>query len=149
MVRLVSLCIILCLILFLGVTFFKVIMPFLLPLFLAGIVAMISQPLLNYFVKRTNGHVRIAAGITTTILVSAILIPLCVGIFLGSLQLFTTVVNVLDEANWNKTVHEIRQKVEISNEKIHQFVRLVQPVFGQRSEFPGAVQRYSKSENYR
>lgn len=122
MVRLVSLCIILCLILFLGVTFFKVIMPFLLPLFLAGIVAMISQPLLNYFVKRTNGHVRIAAGITTTILVSAILIPLCVGIFLGSLQLFTTVVNVLDEANWNKTVHAIRQKVEISNEKIHQFV---------------------------
>tara|TARA_R110002111_G_scaffold255157_1_gene321282 strand:- start:74217 stop:75524 length:1308 start_codon:yes stop_codon:yes gene_type:complete len=122
MVRLVSLSVILCLILFLGITFFKVIMPFILPLFLAAVVAMISQPLMNYFVKRTKGHVRIAAGITTTILVSAILIPLCVGIFLGSLQLFTTVVNTLDQANWNKTVQSVREKVEISNDKFHQFI---------------------------
>ncbi len=122
MVRLVSLSVILCLILFLGITFFRVIMPFLLPLFLAAVVAMVSQPLLNYFVKRTKGHVRIAAGITTTILVSAILVPLCVGIFLGSLQLFTTVVNTLDEANWNKTVQTVREKVEVSNDKFHQFI---------------------------
>ncbi|MEQ9071281.1 MAG: hypothetical protein RLO18_31390 [Gimesia chilikensis] len=47
MVRLVSLSIIFCLILFLGVTFFKVILPFLLPLFLAAVVAMVSQPLLS------------------------------------------------------------------------------------------------------
>ncbi|QDU06656.1 putative inner membrane protein [Gimesia chilikensis] len=122
MVRLVSLSIIFCLILFLGVTFFKVIMPFLLPLFLAAVVAMVSQPLLQYFIKRARGHVRIAAGITTTLIISAIFVPLCVGIFLGSLQLFTTVVNVLDEANWNKTVQMVREKVEVSNVKLHQFV---------------------------
>lgn len=122
MVRLVSLSVILCLILFLGITFFKVIMPFILPLFLAAVVAMISQPLMNYFIRRTRGHVRIAAGLTTTLIVSAILVPLCVGIFLGSLQLFTTVVNTLDEANWNKTVQTIREKVEISNDKFQQFV---------------------------
>ncbi|QDU12222.1 AI-2E family transporter [Gimesia aquarii] len=122
MVRLVSLSVILCLILFLGITFFRVIMPFLLPLFLAAVVAMISQPLLNYFVKRTKGHVRIAAGITTAIIVSAIFVPMCVGIFLGSVQLFTTVVNTLDEANWNKTVQNVREKVEISNVKFHQLV---------------------------
>lgn len=97
-------------------------MPFLLPLFLAAVVAMVSQPLLNYFVKRTKGHVRIAAGITTAIIVSAILVPLCVGIFLGSVQLFTTIVNTLDEANWNKTVQTVREKVEISNDKFHQVV---------------------------
>ena len=122
MVRLVSLSVILCLILFLGITFFRVIMPFILPLFLAAVVAMVSQPILNYFVKRTKGHVRIAAGITTTIIVSAILVPLCVGIFLGSLQLFTTVVNTLDEANWKKTVQTVREKVEISNDRFHQFI---------------------------
>ncbi|MFH1302916.1 MAG: AI-2E family transporter [Planctomycetota bacterium] len=122
MVRLVSLSVILCLILFLGITFFRVIMPFILPLFLAAVVAMVSQPLLNYFIKRTKGHVRIAAGITTIILVSAILVPLCVGIFLGSLQLFTTVVNTLDQANWNKTVQTVREKVEISNDKFHEFI---------------------------
>jgi predicted PurR-regulated permease PerM len=122
MVRLVSLSVILCLILFLGITFFRVIMPFILPLFLAAVVAMVSQPLLNYFIKRTKGHVRFAAGITTIILVSAILVPLCVGIFLGSLQLFTTVVNTLDQANWNKTVQTVREKVEISNDKFHEFI---------------------------
>ncbi|MAX38515.1 AI-2E family transporter [Gimesia sp.] len=122
MVRLVSLCVIFCLILALGIMFFKVIMPFILPLFLAAVVAMISQPLMNYFIRRTNGHVRFAAGLTTTILVSAILIPLCVGIFLGSLQLFTTVVDTLDEANWNKAVRKIREKVEISNDKFQQIV---------------------------
>ena len=122
MVRLVSLSIILCLILFLGITFFKVIMPFILPLFLAAVVAMVSQPILNYFVKRTKGHIRIAAGITTILIVSAILIPLCVGIFLGSLQLFTTVVNTLDEANWKKTVQIVSEKVEISNDKFHQLI---------------------------
>ncbi|QDT94569.1 AI-2E family transporter [Gimesia algae] len=122
MVRLVSLSVIFCLILFLGIMFFKVIMPFILPLFLAAVVAMISQPLMNYFIRRTRGHVRIAAGLTTTLIVSAILVPLCVGIFLGSLQLFTTVVNTLDEANWNKTVKTVREKVEISNDKFHQFV---------------------------
>lgn len=122
MVRLVSLSVILCLILFLGITFFRVIAPFLLPLFLAAVVAMISQPLLNYFIKRTRGHVRIAAGITTTIIVSAIFIPLCVGIFLGSIQLFTTVVNTLDETNWNKTAQIVREKVQISNDKLHDLV---------------------------
>jgi len=45
-----------------------------------------------------------------------------VGIFLGSLQLFTTVVNTLDEANWNKTVQTVREKVEVSNDKFHQFI---------------------------
>ncbi|MCA9005371.1 MAG: AI-2E family transporter [Planctomycetaceae bacterium] len=122
MVRLVSLCVILCLILALGIMFFKVIMPFILPLFLAAVVAMISQPLLNYFIRRTRGHVRFAAGLTTTLIVSAILVPLCVGIFLGSLQLFTAIVDTLDEANWNKTVKTIREKVEISNDKFQQFV---------------------------
>ncbi|QDT30772.1 AI-2E family transporter [Gimesia panareensis] len=146
MVRLVSLCIIFCLILFLGVTFFKVIMPFLLPLFLAGIVAMISQPLLNYFVKRTKGHVRIAAGITTTLIVSAILVPLCVGIFLGSLQLFTTVVNILDEANWNKTVQAVREKVEVSNVKLHQFVDWSNEYLGKVDESQGTKSGSQKAE---
>lgn len=146
MVRLVSLCIILCLILFLGVTFFKVIMPFLLPLFLAGVVAMISQPLLNYFVKRTRGHVRIAAGITTTIIVSAILVPLCVGIFVGSLQLFTTVVNTLDEANWSKTVQTVREKVEVSNVKLHQFVEWSNDYLGKQEDTQNAKGDAGKAE---
>ncbi|WP_298869109.1 AI-2E family transporter [uncultured Gimesia sp.] len=145
MVRLVSLSIILCLILFLGITFFRVIMPFLLPLFLAAVVAMVSQPVLNYFVKRTKGHVRIAAGITTTLIVSAILVPLCVGIFLGSLQLFTTVVNTLDEANWKKTVQTVRQKIEVSNDKLHQVIEWSEQYLEKEVDFTASGETEKKA----
>ena len=65
MVRLVSLSVLLALIIFLGITFFHVIAPFLLPLFLAGVVTILFQPVFRYFLSRTNQRVRVAAGLTT------------------------------------------------------------------------------------
>ena len=61
MARLISLSVLLTLIVVLGITFFRVIAPFLLPLFLAGVVAVLSQPLFLYFVRRTNGRIPILA----------------------------------------------------------------------------------------
>ena len=52
MVRLVSLGVLLVLILFLGVTFYQVVAPFLLPLVLAGVVTVLCQPLHQRFVQR-------------------------------------------------------------------------------------------------
>ena len=49
MTRLVSLAVVTLLIIFLGITFFHVIAPFLLPLFLAGVVAMLAQPIQHVF----------------------------------------------------------------------------------------------------
>ena len=54
MVRIVSLSVLLTLIVVLGLTFFKVLAPFILPLFLAAVFAILCQPIYAYFLERTK-----------------------------------------------------------------------------------------------
>jgi predicted PurR-regulated permease PerM len=102
MARLISLSVLLTLIVVLGITFFRVIAPFLLPLFLAGVVAVLSQPLFLYFVRRTKGRIRLAAGLSTGVVVAALLIPIVAGTVLGSLQLYTFAVRIADKQTWDE-----------------------------------------------
>lgn len=89
MVRIVSLGVLLALIVILGTTFFRVVAPFLLPLFIAGITAVICQPLFRYFLKRTGQRVPLAAGATTFTIMASLLIPIITATVLASLQLYT------------------------------------------------------------
>ena len=65
MARLISTSVLLTLIVVLGITFFRVIAPFVLPLFLAGVVTLLCQPVFRSFLDRTNGRVRLSGGLTT------------------------------------------------------------------------------------
>ena len=47
-----------------------------LPLFLAGVFTILSQPLFRYFIDRTNKRVRLAAGLTTGTIMASIMIPI-------------------------------------------------------------------------
>lgn len=96
MVRIVSLSVLLTLIVVLGLTFFRILAPFLLPLFLAAVFAILCQPIYEYFLKRTNQRVRLAAGMTAGSVVSIILVPLIVGTILASLQLFVLATDLSD-----------------------------------------------------
>jgi predicted PurR-regulated permease PerM len=102
MARLISLAVLLTLIVVLGITFFRVVAPFLLPLFLAGVVALLTQPMFLYFVKRTGGRGRRGAGLATAVVVAALLVPLVVGTIIGSLQLYSFAVSVADKQQWDK-----------------------------------------------
>ena len=104
MFRIVSLSVLLTLIVVLGITFFKVVAPFLLPLFLAGVVAILAQPLFKHFVKRTKGRVRLASGITTSVIMTAILLPLIVATALASLQLYAFALQVGDGESWKSVL---------------------------------------------
>lgn len=95
MARLVSLTILTVLIVFLGITFFHVIAPFLLPLFLAGVTAILCQPLFRYYVDRTGNRARLAAGLTTASVLFILLTPLLVGTILASLQLYELALDTL------------------------------------------------------
>ena len=90
MVRLVSLAVILTLIVILGVTFFRVVAPFILPLFLAGVAALLCQPSYGKLVARLKGRGRIAAGLMTAGVLLVILVPAVTLIVLASLHLFST-----------------------------------------------------------
>lgn len=99
--RKVSLAVLLVLIIALGVTFFRVVAPFILPLFLAGMTAVVCQPLFRYFLKRTKERITWAAALTTGSIMAAILIPLITGILIAILQLYTFSSRVLGDNRWH------------------------------------------------
>jgi len=87
--RIVSLAVLLVLIVLLGGTFFRVLAPFFLPLFLAAMAAIVCQPIYRYCLKRTGNRSTVAAGLATAAILSAGLVPILVAILLSSLQLYS------------------------------------------------------------
>lgn len=108
MARLVSLIVLTALIVALGITFYRVIVPFLLPLFLAGVMTLICQPLYDYFLSRTSNRPRVAAGLTTGAVLTAVLVPLVAGTFLASVQVYTLAQETLDSPAWSRAVAAAR-----------------------------------------
>ena len=90
MVRLVSLGVLLTLIVVLGTVFFKVVAPFILPLFLAGVAAMLCQPAYGSLVAKVKGRSRLAAGLLTSGVMLVILVPVVMLITIVSLRLFAS-----------------------------------------------------------
>src|SRR5262245_25646986 len=95
--RLVSLAILLVLIVLLGMTFYQVVAPFLLPLFMAGMTAVVCQPLFRYFLIRTRNKIPLASGLTTASIMAALMVPLVVGTLVASLQLYGFAARLVDD----------------------------------------------------
>ncbi len=72
----------------LGLAFLRVVQPFLLPLMLAAVTAMLLQPVLRFFLCRTGNRRAAAAGLTTITMLAGVLLPLVVAIILGTTQLY-------------------------------------------------------------
>jgi predicted PurR-regulated permease PerM len=88
MARLVSLLVMGAVIVLLGLTFYHVMAPFLMPLFLAGVLAMLSQPLYRRLLKWTKNRTPLAAGLTTFAVLAIILVPLALGTVAAAKQLY-------------------------------------------------------------
>ncbi|MGC1273639.1 MAG: AI-2E family transporter [Planctomycetaceae bacterium] len=94
--RLISLGILTTLIVLLGITFYQVLAPFLLPLFLAWVTAILCRPLYLWAVERTGRRPRLAAGLTTAALLLVVLLPLALGTVFAAAQLIGVATNLLD-----------------------------------------------------
>ena len=88
MARLVSLLVMGAVIVLLGLTFYHVMAPFLMPLFLAGVLAMLSQPFYRRLLKWTKDRTPLAAGLTTFAVLAIILVPLALGTVAAAKQLY-------------------------------------------------------------
>lgn len=108
MARLVSLGIVAALIACLGITFYQVIAPFLMPLFLAAMIALLCQPVLRYFLNRCKGRRALAAGLATAAIVGSVMLPIVVAILMGVLQ-FLSVKDVASESGSRVVSSEIRE----------------------------------------
>jgi predicted PurR-regulated permease PerM len=79
--RIISLIGLTVLVLALGYLFVQVMIGFLLPLFMAVLLAILFQPLHNAIARRLGGHARIAAGLTTALILFIVLAPIVFVIF--------------------------------------------------------------------
>jgi len=111
MARIISLSVLTTLIVFLGIMFFRVIAPFLLPLFLAGVLAILCQPVQRYFTKKTNGRHRWAAALTTIFALTVLLVPVVVGTWVTSAQL----VSLAQSDSWRPAVKTLHNELEINS----------------------------------
>lgn len=89
MARIVSLSVLIAAIAGLGIMFFQVIAPFLLPLFLAAVAAVLLTPSFEDMRKRFKGRTRTAAGVTTLLAMLLVLLPLSTGVIVGGLQAYS------------------------------------------------------------
>jgi len=107
MVRLISLGVLLVLIIFLGITFYQVVAPFLLPLFLAGVVTILCRPLHGRILRRLPDRPRLASGLTTGSVLAIILVPLLVGVLVATLQLYSVAREAIGSADWDQQLSRL------------------------------------------
>lgn len=99
--RLISLSVLLALIVLLGGMLFQVLAPFILPLFLAAVLAVICQPLHHFFLTKTGQRTAVAAALTTITLVAMLVIPIVIGTFICAMQLYSLAQQHLD-GDWHR-----------------------------------------------
>lgn len=113
MTRLVSLGVVTLLIIFLGLTFYQVVAPFLMPLFLAGVIAMLAQPIQTYFEKKTEGRTQLSAGLTTGSVLLGISVPVVLVVLVATFQVVLFVGDFVHDQNWERISETIRTKLDI------------------------------------
>ena len=101
--RVISLSVLLALIILLGGMLFQVIAPFILPLFLAAVLAVICQPLHTYFLRKCGKRRSIAAALSTLTVLALIVVPLVVGTFISAVQLYSLAEQHLD-GDWHRSL---------------------------------------------
>lgn len=111
MARVVSLTVLTTLIVILGFTFFRVVAPFVLPLFLAGVTALMFRPLYHWFVAKTKQRPRLAAGLTTATVLLILMAPLLLTTVFGALELARLAQATQEGGGWAAAVERIHQKL--------------------------------------
>lgn len=81
MARVISLVVLLAILLVIGALFFQVMASFLLPMFVALLLAIMFRPVHAWFLVRCRGRVRVAAGLTTATILLIVLVPLSLVLF--------------------------------------------------------------------
>lgn len=122
MPRFISLIVLAALIACLGLAFVQVVQPFLLPLMVAAVVAILSQPLFRYFMRYTRQQRAWAAAITTGVMVGGVTGPILLATILGAWQLYSWSANLFDSPQSQRTISRAYEELQV-----HRIVRRIQP----------------------
>lgn len=95
-----------------GLLFFQVIRPFIFSLLFAAVLAVLFCPLYARAVKACRGRARVAAGLTTALILLVIIVPVAVALAMAGFQMFdfaTQVVKLVESPDDSKLATEIER----------------------------------------
>src|SRR6185369_3622035 len=107
MARFVSLLVLVAILVIVSIIFFQVMAGFLVPLFLAAMLAVVGQPLYRWSLMKCRGYRHLAAGITTTLVAIMVLLPIGIVITTATLE-GLLLVDRLREANFRSRLLQLR-----------------------------------------
>ncbi|MEX0716772.1 MAG: AI-2E family transporter [Planctomycetaceae bacterium] len=93
-----------------GVFFFQFVAPFVLPLFMAGVLAILFRPLFHRLIAVCRGRRRIAAALTTIVVLLAFILPIGGGLYLAGSELVGLArslqrdMDLDDAADWEREI---------------------------------------------
>lgn len=119
--RMFSLIVLTALILLVGSTFYAVVAPFLLPLFMAAVFAVVCRPLYRRCLVWTGGRSAGAAGLVTLAVTLTFVGPVVVLTILAATQLYGLADRQLG-GNWQQGLDQIFQAIEPLRERLSQIV---------------------------
>ena len=112
MSRIVSFVVLVTIVVLVGALSFKVMSSFLLPMFLALVLAVIFRPLHKWFIARAAGHDRVAAGMTTAAILLIVLIPTLLILSRAAAEAFSLATE-LDPEVVRERLSELRRKLHL------------------------------------
>lgn len=129
MPRVVSLIVLAVLIACLGLAFIQVVQPFILPLALAGVVALLCQPIFRYFLVKTGGRRPWAAAITSSVILTGVMLPVLICTFMAGWQLYTWSADLFRSEHSRETASRLYAEL-----KVRKIVERLQPYLSEDSE---------------
>jgi predicted PurR-regulated permease PerM len=94
----------------LGYEFYTVLAPFLFPLFLAAVLAMLVEPLHRRFQARFPKRASLAAGLTTATVVVLLLLPFALGTLLAAGQMIKLATSVANDPKWGERLAKAQEQ---------------------------------------
>ena len=112
MSRMISFLILVIIILGIGFLFYRVMIGFLLPLFLAALLVVMFRPLHHWYLIKCKGRPRIAAGLTTATVMLIVLVPAAILVTLAIVEA-SSVISTLDDKELGKKVTALREQFRL------------------------------------
>lgn len=117
MARYISFAVLLAILALIGVLFYKVMIGFFVPVFIAVVLVVVFQPLHRWVLRKVKGRSHLAASLTTLLIAASVLVPAGVIVGLAAVQS----VKLLDEFN------ESNIRLGLSRFRSNQFINLESP----------------------
>jgi predicted PurR-regulated permease PerM len=117
MARYISFAVLLAILTLIGILFYKVMIGFFVPVFIAVVLVVVFQPLHRWVLKKTKGRAHLAASLTTLLIVGSVLLPAGLIVGLAGVQGF----KLLGEFN------ESNVRLGLSRLRSNKFINLESP----------------------